>query len=327
MTLSTGGATMVRVLLFTLLALGLPAAARAAEVCTTPAPPPVFPLFPAAPPSPEPDQVPPPLDDSPLEQRLRQETQVKKSLFSIMPHKPNYLLPMAYNTSPNAKVYSDATGNAESLDKAEVKFQLSIKTPLWENIFGNNGTLFVAYSQLALWQAYNSRSSAPFREINFEPEAFLAFTTNYTLLGVTSKIITVGFNHQSNGRSKPLSRSWNRIDANMVFGSDRTYVNIRPWFRIPESAADDDNPHMERYYGYGELRILHKLQQHTLTLLLRNNLRAEGNKGAVQVDWSFPLHKKLRGYVQYFNGYGESLVDYNHSNNRIGVGVMLTDWL
>jgi phospholipase A1 len=325
MFLSPGGATMARVLLFILLALGPPAMVRAAEVCTPPAVPSVFPVFPSAQPSPDPDPV--PLDDTPLEQRLHHEMLAKKSLFSILPHKTNYLLPMAYNTSPNTKVYADASGNTESLDKSEVKFQLSIKAPLWENIFGSSGALFVAYSQIAFWQAYNSKSSAPFREINFEPEAFLAFAPNYKLLGVTSKIITVGFNHQSNGRSKPLSRSWNRIDANFVLGSDNTYVSLRPWFRIPESSGDDDNPHMERYYGYGELFIVHKFKQHTLGLMVRNNLRTEGNKGAVQVDWSFPLYKKLRGYVQYFNGYGENLADYNHVNNRLGVGVMLTDWL
>ena len=271
-------------------------------------------------------QLAPPLGPA-LEQRLQEESRSRESRFSILPHKTNYLLPAAYNFSPNNAVYAGLAGGDEKMDKLEVKFQLSIKTPIWDNIFDDNGTLYVAYSQLAFWQAYNSGYSAPFREINFEPEIFLSFKTGYELMGVSSQAVTVGFDHQSNGRSKPLSRSWNRITANLVFGSGNTYVSFRPWYRIPEGSQDDDNPHMEKYYGYGELYILQKISEHTLTMMVRNNLRTTGNKGAIQLDWSFPLHRKLKGYVQFFNGYGESLADYNHSNNRIGVGVMLTDWL
>lgn len=266
-------------------------------------------------------------DVTAVQTRLHQEQQVSGLLFSIVPHKSNYLLPISYNRSPNHAAYNGSSTHGESLDNLEVKFQISIKTPLWENIFGDNGTLYAAYSQLAFWQAYNTETSSPFREINFEPELFLAFTTGYQLLGVTSQLVTVGLNHQSNGRSEPLSRSWNRITASLLFNRDDTYLTVRPWLRIPENAQDDDNPHMERYYGYGELQLLQKIGNHTLTLMLRNNLRRTDNKGALQLDWSFPLHKKLKGYIQYFNGYGESLVDYNHLNNRISVGVMLTDWL
>lgn len=262
-----------------------------------------------------------------LQTRLHHEQQASGLLFSLLPHKSIYLLPVSYSKSPNNHAYSKAGDGEGSLDNLEVKFQLSIKTPLWENIFGNNGTLYVAYSQLAFWQAYNSKISSPFREINFEPEVFLTLNTGYELLGVTSQLVTIGFNHQSNGRSEPLSRSWNRIMASLLFSHDNTYLTLRPWFRIPESTRDDDNPHMERYYGYGELQLVQKIGEHTLTMMLRNNLRSSDNKGALQLDWSFPLHKRLKGYVQYFNGYGESLVDYNHLNNRISVGVMLTDWL
>ena len=61
--------------------------------------------------------------------------------------------------------------------------------------------------------------------------------------------------------------------------------------------------------------------------MVRNNLKAGEMKGAVELGWSFPLHNKLKGYVQYHNGYAESLLDYDEINRRVCVGVMLSDWL
>jgi phospholipase A1 len=61
-------------------------------------------------------------------------------------------------------------------------------------------------------------------------------------------------------------------------------------------------------------------------MLLRNNLR-DNNRGAVELTWSYPIIGTLRVYTQYFNGYGESLIDYNHHNQRIGIGIALNDLL
>ena len=64
-----------------------------------------------------------------------------------------------------------------------------------------------------------------------------------------------------------------------------------------------------------------------LAVLMQNNFDPTDNRGSIQFDWSFPMLDPLRGYVQYFNGYGKTLIDYNASNNRIAIGVMGTDWL
>jgi len=65
---------------------------------------------------------------------------------------------------------------------------------------------------------------------------------------------------------------------------------------------------------------------HNLSILLRNNFDSD-NKGAVVLGWSYPINDHLQGYVEYFNGYGESLIYYNEHTQTIGFGIKLTDWL
>jgi len=139
--------------------------------------------------------------------------------------------------------------------------------------------------------------------------------------------IRTGFTHQSNGRSGSLSRSWNRVYTEFILERGNSYVSFKPWFRIPESSSSDDNADIEDFLGHFELRGLHKHQQHTFNILFRNNFKTSRNRGAIELGWSFPIHNKLRGYVQWFNGYGESLLDYNNHTNSIGFGVQLSDWL
>ena len=74
--------------------------------------------------------------------------------------------------------------------------------------------------------------------------------------------------------------------------------------------------------GSGELGILYRKKRNTLTFLVRNNLKQD-NKGAVEIGWSYPLSGGIKGYVQFFDGYGESLIDYDHRNTRIGAGFLL----
>ena len=137
----------------------------------------------------------------------------------------------------------------------------------------------------------------------------------------------VGVSHQSNGRAGALSRSWNRLYAAFVFERGDLALGLKPWWRIPEDAATDDNPDIEDYLGHFELLGVYKHHDHTFTALGRHNLDRDTPRGALQLDWSFPLHGRLRGYLQLFNGYGESLIDYDHNVTSLGLGIQLTDWL
>ncbi len=272
--------------------------------------------------------------ESQVDKRIALEQATVGNPFALTPHKQNYVLPVTYNHNVNEKPFQDTDERGE-LDETELKFQISFKVPVWEGIFGEGSSLYAAYTAKSWWQAYNRGRSSPFRETNHEPELFAGFATDWRLGDWTIPAVTAGVVHQSNGRGSEQSRSWNRIYANLILEKDNWVVSFKPWYRIPEDEKDDpsdpdgdDNPDIERYMGHFELTAHYSWGKSRIGAMVRNNLRSD-NKGAVQLDWSFPIGKeeKLHAYIQYFNGYGESLIDYNASVSRIGVGFIFTDWL
>jgi phospholipase A1 len=261
--------------------------------------------------------------ESALDKRISIERKTLYESFVITPHKPNYILPIAYNDRPNYD--PNNTGVSSDLDKNEVKFQMSMKFPIAEDLFGEEGSLFFAYTNLSFWQAYNGDTSRPFRETNHEPELFLIFPVEFEVLGMRNRLIQLGIVHQSNGRSDPDSRSWNRLYLDFIFQHNDFYLSLKPWVRLT-GGAKDDNPDIQDYLGHGEIRGVYSNGYHTVSLMLRNNL-SSSNLGAVELNWSFPMSRRAKWFVQYFNGYGESLIDYNARVNRFGVGIAFTDWL
>ena len=260
-----------------------------------------------------------------LERLWELDRESRKDRFAISPHRSNYILPITYVESPNEQAVKKANPDKE-LKNAEAAFQLSFKTKIWQDIFGQDMDLWVAYTQRSFWQSYNFEDSAPFRETNYEPEVLLNFRTDYDLLGLKSRFINVGLNHQSNGQSGLLSRSWNRAVANFGFERDNLVLILKTWYRFPESAENDNNSDIENYLGYGELWGYYFWNGNRFGVMARNNLNLSTNRGALQLEWSFPLLERISGYIQYFNGYGESMLDYNHNINRIGIGFIVRDW-
>jgi len=272
-------------------------------------------------------------DTSRVDRRFKYEAKDVGNPFAILPHRPIYFMPAYYYSSPN-NAKAGQIGFEHTLNHVEAKFQISFKVLVGKGLFSDRINFYIAYTQQNWWQVYNSAISSPFRETNYEPEAFIMIHTNKNFHGLKIRLVNLGIDHQSNGRDVPASRSWNRVFAQIVFDvHNRMFFEFRPWIRISEGAKSspldaegDDNPDITNFMGHGHLRGILPLGKHTLTFLFRDNLKTT-QRAALQLDWSFPLVRKIRGYVQFFTGYGESLIDYNHNSTRIGAGVELTNWL
>lgn len=266
-----------------------------------------------------------------LDSRWELSPESKLGTWNIRSYQPVYLMPGFWTSKKNEFPQSENPNNIETekqnLTSTEAKFQLSLKTKAVENILGDNGDLWLGYTQSSRWQVYNSEESRPFRETNYEPEASLIFRTNYDLLGLNWRMLGLTINHQSNGRSDPLSRSWNRVMLNLGFEKDNFALMVRPWYRFEERREDDNNPEIKNYIGRGDMTAFYRYKEHDFSLMLRHTLKGgDENRGAVQFDWSFPISGRLRGQFQLFDGYGESLIDYNHRATYVGLGVSLMNW-
>lgn len=265
-----------------------------------------------------------------VEDRLKQEEDNVLKPFTLMAHKPNYILIGTNNSRGyRAELFQEQFDDPSiRFDDTEAQFQISLKIPLAVDVF-KLVDVYGAYTNRSFWQLYNSDLSSPFRETSHEPEVWVQFSPKWQVFGLKNRANMIGFLHQSNGRGGVLSRSWNRVYANFIFERGRFAFGVKPWMRISEDENDDDNPDITDFLGHYELRAAYKRHRHVFSLMSRNNLESGFDRGAIELGWSFPLwsYPYLKGYIQYYNGYGESLIDYNNKVNRIGFGVSLTDFL
>ncbi|HMI06415.1 MAG TPA: phospholipase A [Flavobacterium sp.] len=267
-----------------------------------------------------------------MTERWELDTTATRGTFLITPYKPIYILPFRYSGDPNETPYSGnkqpeyITQPGTNFNNVEAKFQFSFKTKLFQGILWNRVDLWAAYTQISHWQLYNEGLSRPFREINYEPEIILNIPLNFKVFGFRARMAGVAFNHQSNGKSLPFSRSWNRIIFHAGFERKDWSVYIRPWLRLRDSK--DDNPDIARYIGRGDLNVIYTHNGSVFSLIGSHNLELKTKvRGNLTFSWSYPISGNLKGYLQASHGYGETLIDYNYKQTTVGIGVSLVEWL
>ncbi|MCP3922049.1 MAG: phospholipase A [Desulfobacterales bacterium] len=241
-------------------------------------------------------------------------------------HKPNYIL--IYNS------YHQADDKSFPSTEDEIKFQFSFKHNLMWLDFGN---LYFGYTQKSFWQIYDDENSRPFRETNYNPEIF------FRTAELSGLSLDIGVEHESNGgtveydsggNAVDKSRSWNRAYLSPKYKyeiskSSFFQIELKMWDQIDENNKSsntnelgDENSDIDSYYGSKELRLKLKLDDLIVSTMSRRNFTSK--RGAFQLDVSYPIYTGLYLHLQFFEGYGESLIDYNNSKTTYGVGLMFT---
>lgn len=274
-----------------------------------------------------------------LERRWRLSTSGDWDIADLETHHLNYLTVTTTSNPNNIASSPTRTNNLDrDLQDTDLKFQISLKTELTDDIplirdlpFVTSSRVWMAYTQQSYWQVFNSDQSRPMREHNFEPELILSLGLDDKMGGeeltYLPRMINLGLIHESNGRSNPVSRSWNRLYLEGGWQlNDNLSVNLRPWWRIPDRSRDDDNPDIQKFIGYGDLRLHwdNILRNTSASLLLRNNLRSD-NKSYAKLDLQYkPLKRNnIKLHFMLSDGYGDSLLDYNHSQTVFGLGLSI----
>ena len=272
-------------------------------------------------------EVPPP-PHTMLDKKMRADNKALENPFVIVQHKPNYVLPFSYVSNPNRQ--GDTPDTSVDIDHSEAKYQISVKMPIYIADSQDQG-LFFGFTAMSFWQVYNNDISKPFRETNYEPEIFYNWQSEINLLGYKFNAFQLGVNHQSNGQNLLRSRSWNRLFGSLLFSDDDSFYYLKAWYRIKEDkkqdsldANGDDNPDITHYLGHFELGFGKQVGKFKVLSLLRNNLKFSDNKGSLELNLSYPISSRYEVLLQYFVGYGDSLIDYNRHQQRIGLGIQMT---
>jgi outer membrane phospholipase A len=223
-------------------------------------------------------------------------------------------------------------------DRHSVRFQISFRF----RFFNEDGDfarqlvplrhLYFGYTQTALWDL--DTDSAPFRDSSYRPSVFYRNEAIWrSAAGDVRLGLAAGLEHESNGRDGLSSRSINTafVRPLLRFGEPGGWqLTLGP--RLNAYLDRDGNPDIARYRGHVDLfaSIGHPDRWQFATTLRRGT----GNDaGSAQIEASYPLRAvslgNLDGYVffQYFNGYGESLLDYNRRlPAQFRAGFAITRW-
>ena len=223
-------------------------------------------------------------------------------------YKDNYFIA---GTSTNAK---------PSNTNSDVKFQISIAQRLTRSTLPFNTYLYLFYTQKCMWNVFEE--SMPMRDFNFNPGIGLA-----KHLFVKDRYIgkvTLLLEHESNGRDGLASRSWNKVSlASNVFIDPNIMIHGKIWIPIIDGQNNKDILDYCGIYQTGlTITSPNKRFNFGLTLVKRRGWRLSYNS-IWEISYRVFKHDNQYLFLQFYNGYGENLLDYNRFHSRLRFGLVI----
>lgn len=232
-----------------------------------------------------------------------------------------------YDNGPYFSLYKDnyftlgtAVGPVPDSHNSDVKFQISISQRLTKSTLPGKTYLFLMYSQKSFWNVFEE--SFPMHDLNFNPGIGLS-----KLLIVKDRLVgkaTLMIEHESNGRDGDESRSWNRISFSANIYIDPNFmIHGKYWIPFVDGEHNKDLTSYSGLYQTG-LQFISANSRFgaALTLVKRKGWDLNFNTIA---ELNYRLFKDENQYLflQYYNGYGECLLDYKEFHSRLRFGIVI----
>lgn len=218
----------------------------------------------------------------------------------------------------NYFIFGPSVGPKPTKENTNIKFQISIAQRLTRSTLPWGTYLYLFYTQKCFWNVLEN--SMPMTDLNFNPGIGITkplFVKNRYIGKMTFMI-----EHESNGRDSIQSRSWNRVAlAANVFVTKNLMVHGKIWAPIVDG---ENNRDIVDYCGFCQFgaQVVSDNRRFSggITVVPRKHFSSN-----VIIDLSFRIFKDENQYLflQFYNGYGEGLLEYNRYHSQVRVGLLI----
>jgi phospholipase A1 len=210
-------------------------------------------------------------------------------------------------------------GDKIKASNSNAKFQLSISQKVTRSKLPFDTYLFIQFTQKTIWNILEK--SMPMRDMNFNPGIGFGHLIIYKNRYIGKGLLML--EHESNGKDSLSSRSWNKVS----FGLNLLLTNniegqMKFWIPIIDS---DNNRDITKYNGFGHVGVNYRTPDRHFCLGVLATWRSNSFNFNTQWELSYKIHNNENQYffLQYYNGYGENLLDYKQYKSVLRFGFVI----